>query len=152
MQKIEEIQKKIYMNAAWKDNVPYGYQLGLPMISLECDDLCVSFLAYKMRMRTSQLVELHAPFYFIKVLYPFEKIVTLENLDYSSWLTRNNNVYLACLTGECIKEYNAQMTEFEAIIHEWSLSSSLPDIGEYKNSLMRVLSMMKIQELYAGIL
>ena len=152
MQTIEEIKNRICLNAAWKDNVPYGYQLGLPMVSFECDELCVSFLAYKMRMQTSQILELHAPFYYIKAIYPFEKIVNLQNLDFSPWLTRNDTFYSVSFTDECVKAYNAQITKFEDIIAEWSLNTGLPDIDEYRKSLEKVLKIMTIQELYAGIL
>lgn len=142
MVKIEEIQKKIQMHSLWLKEIPVGFQLGLPILSIQCNRLCISFLIYR-TVPASFGLELFPPRYFATWMYPFDKVVRFLDLAFQKTYFVMEPVRLE-INEPVIERYNMIYTECEKAIDAWLTEHKDETICNYQDFFISTVEELKL--------
>lgn len=156
--KIEEMQKNIRLHPIWQKDIPFGFQPGLPMLSVEQNKLCVSFFIHRAVSYPSKF-EMFPPEYFATWVYPFKKMVRFFHLPFHSADPLSVKPVAFDLNDLAIQSYNGIYDECENAILSWlneNASRAVYRYQEYFDSAVGRLGLGsmydrgKINVLYGG--
>lgn len=78
----KEVVKKLSQHPVVTNDIAMQVQLGLPYLERRSNKLCISFKAHVERLN-GEYIEFYEPQYEIAWVYPFEHLISFENLRYS---------------------------------------------------------------------
>ena len=144
---VEEIQRKIQMQPLWRMEIPMGFQLGLPLLSVEYGQLCLSFLIYR-TARIAGGLEIFSPGYFATWIYPFDKIVRFADLAFQEMYVAVPGSIKLALNDPVIDLYNRIYTECEKAMEIWLAEHEEESILRYQDFLEAAVEKLKLNDIY----
>lgn len=78
----KEVVKKLSQHPVVTNDMAMQVQLGLPYLERRNNKLCISFKAHGERLN-GEYIEFYKPQYEITWVYPFEHLISFQNLRYS---------------------------------------------------------------------
>lgn len=149
---LHSIQHSILRHPLYRAEVPYTLQLGLPQLSIDCEDVYLQFRPHRILKQGAGLVFFPPEFSFI-FLCPFQKLVAFSNLRCAFGARGRDWDVPICSLENALKagipdRFNALWKACEYALADWVESGRTGQIADYCRTFERVTSELGIATIY----